>query len=191
MALPMQLQSNQGLAPNQILGGNQRTGGWIDGIRDFFLGQPSRIEQFTNYTPQQQQNFNSAASSGLQSIMNPYAGFEPIKNQYETEFEQKGLPGLAERFSSLGNNQIATSPSFASQTTGAKANLSQGLAALQAQYGLQNRQQGLSELSLGQTPQYQSVNAPGSAGLLGGLLGNSGQGGGLELLIKLLPLLMA
>lgn len=188
MALPMQLQSNQGLSPSQILGQSQS--GFLSGLQDFLLGEPSRIQQFTNYTPEQQQYLNTIASSGLQNLMNPYSGFEPIAQKATSRFQQQTVPGLAERFTSLGAN-APTSPIFASQLGQAGAGLSEGLAALQSQYGMQNRSQALSQLALGLQPQYQSIQSPGSSGLLGGLLQGSGQGGGLQILLKLLPLLLA
>lgn len=119
-------------------------------------GQEGGIRQAENRSPQQLDALSLLLSLGSQGLQNPYAGFEPIKKQYETEFEQQVLPGLAERFASLGSNRIASSPAFATQATGARANLSQGLAGLQSQYGMENQRNALSLLSLGLSPAFEN-----------------------------------
>ncbi len=162
---------------------------WYDSL----AGAPARTEQLQRFNPQQQNALSQLLSQGLQGIQpqNSGAGFEPIAKQARTQFQEQTVPGLAERFTSMGNGALS-SPAFASQLGQAGAGLEQGLAAQQAQYGLQ--QQGLSQnlLGLGLTPQFENIyqqRQPGfleSAGgsalqallmYLSGGLGGGGQSG--------------
>lgn len=136
-------------------------GGGIGAILGSLLGlfgggKEGGVQQAQNRDPQQLEALKLLLGLGSQGLQNPYAGFDPIKKQYESEFEQQSLPGLAERFTSLGNNRISSSPAFASEATGARANLSQGLAALQSQYGMQNQQNALSMLGMGLSPSFEN-----------------------------------
>jgi len=106
-----------------------------------WFGSPERIHELENYEPSQWEAIMQALQTGQNQIQNPYQGFEPIEQQYTNQFNQQVVPGLAERFSSLGSN-ATSSPAFSSQLGQAGAGLSQGLAALKSQYGMQNREQG-------------------------------------------------
>jgi len=131
----------------------------------FFLGQPAGVGQVNRFVPQQQNTLSSLMNMGMQGMQNPYAGFEPIANQARTQFQQQTLPSIMERFQSLGNNAMS-SGALKTELGQAGANLEGGLAALQSQYGMQNRNQMLNMLGLGLTPQLESYATQGQEGLL-------------------------
>jgi hypothetical protein len=147
-----------------------------EGLQNFMVGQPQRIEQVNQFNPQQQSALQSLLGQGMQGMQNPYAGFEPIKQQAINQFNQQTIPSLAERFTSMGNNSM-TSPLFASQMGQAGAGLSQNLAAMQSQYGMQNRNQMMSMLGMGLTPQNQNFQMDAQQGMLQQLLPALGQMG--------------
>lgn len=166
---PMQQQQFQPPMQQQ-----QQPQGWWDwfknlfsnvgeGAKNFAFGQPGGYQQLPNYHPYQQQMFDQTANNGLQLLQNPYQGFEPIAQQATNQFNQQIVPGLAERFTSMGGfgTGALSSPAFASQLGSAGAGLQSMLAAQQAQFGQTNRQQGLSQLQLGlNNPfQYKEVGA--------------------------------
>jgi len=146
-------QSNQN-------GQNGRQANW-------WSGTPGGFEQVSPYTQAQQQLFHETGQQAFQGLQNPTAGFEPIRQRALSEFNQQTVPSLAERFTSMGQNRLS-SPAFASQVGAAGSNLQEGLAALEAQYGLQNRQQLLQQLGLGLHPQYESYLLPPEGGVSGG-----------------------
>jgi hypothetical protein len=74
-------------------------------------------------------------------------GFEPIENQARQDFQQKTIPSIAERFTSLGNGAIS-SPAYQAQQYGAGAQFETGLAALKSQYGMEQNNQLMQLLQL-------------------------------------------
>ena len=139
----------------------------------FFSGNPARVEQLNRYRPGQENILNQLAQSGLQRLQNPYQGFQPIQQQATNFFNQQVVPSLAERFTSMGGmggSNAISSPAFASQLGQAGAGLSENLAALQSQYGMQNQSQALQQLQLGLQPQFENVPVAGQAGAGEGLL---------------------
>ncbi len=144
----------------------------------FFANKTARKgkwEQLQRFTPQQQQYFNQAAQQGMNQIQNPYAGFQPIADQANQNFHQNIIPTLAQRFTSQTNGALS-SPSFTSQLAQASAQLPGQIAALQAQYGLQNQQQGHQLLGLGLTPQFENVYNQGGPTSLSSAFAGIGQG---------------
>jgi hypothetical protein len=148
-------------------------GNFLQGTKEFAVGTPDTVEQYSTVNPQQQAILQLLQQLGIQGLQNPYAGFEPIAQQAQNQFNQQTVPTLAERFSSLGSNNIS-SPAFASQLGQAGAGLSTDLAAMQSGYGQQNIQQLLQMLQLGLQPQSENIFRPGQPGVLQGLLGNAG-----------------
>jgi hypothetical protein len=159
--LGMGMQGMQGMGMPQQ---QQSGGGFWKGLGEFFGGTPSQIHQIQRFNPQQQQALSQLLSMSQQGFKNPYQGFEPIAQQARSQFAQQTVPSLAERFTSLGSNNLASSPAFASQLGAAGAGLNEGLAALQSQYGLQNRQQLLQMLGLGLQPQFDTYQTEGKPG---------------------------
>lgn len=145
------------------------------GFSDFLYGSPARNEQISRYTPQQQSALNQLLSQGVSRLNQPQQQgydwqqqFQPIAQQARTNFNQQTVPGLAERFTSMGSGSGLSSPAFASQLGQAGAGLEGNLAALQAQYGQQGEQlnqsrQGMDQnyllrlLQGGLTPQFDSL----------------------------------
>jgi hypothetical protein len=125
-------------------------------------GSPARMQQVSTFTPQQQQVQNQALQrliGMLQEQQDPYSGFQPIAQQAQNRFNSQIIPSLAERFTSTGSS--LSSPAFASQLGQSGSDLSSNLAALQSQYGLQNRQMFNSELAnllgYGLQPSFESI----------------------------------
>lgn len=101
---------------------------------------------FGSLTPLQQQQVglkgavNQQAMNLLKNSGNQF-NFEPIAQKAKTQFQTQTVPGLAERFTSLGGGQ--RSSAFQGALGQAGANLNEGLASLEQQFGL--KQQGLNQ----------------------------------------------
>lgn len=145
-----------------------------EGLRNFAVGQPQKIEQLQRFTPDQLSVLSMLLGQGMQGLQNPYQGFEPIAQQARSQFQQQTIPSLAERFSSMGSNALS-SPAFATQLGQAGANFETGLAALQSQYGLQNRSQMLDILGMGLQPQFENVQMNAQPGMLQQILPTAGK----------------
>lgn len=127
-------------------------------------GQQSQYQQVPMYNQNQQSALQQLLSQGL-SNYNP----EAIANRARSQFNQQTVPGLAERFTSMGQARTS-SPAFASQLGQAGSGLEEALAALQSQMGMQ-------QLQFGLQPQFDTHYQPR-------------QSGGIEEILKsLLPML--
>lgn len=147
-------------------------------------------------TPQQMQLSNQAgnAAMGLFGRLGSpdTSGFAPIANRAMSRFQTDIVPSLAERFTAMGGHGALASSGFQGTLGRAGADLSEGLAALESEYGSQ--QQGLNNqllsilLSGGMTPQYQNIYTQATPGFKQGIAGSlgSGAGMGLGLLSRLL-----
>ncbi len=132
---------------------------------DFLTGTPQRNEQIQRFNPQQQAGMNQALQQSLSGLQGPLgSGFQPIAQQARSNFSQQTIPGLAERFTSMGSGSLS-SPAFASQLGQAGAGLEEGLAAQQAGFGLQERQFLQNLLGLGLTPQFDTVQHSAKPGM--------------------------
>lgn len=153
-----------------------------------FFNKPAETKQFQKFTPQQQGALNQLLTRGLSGVQNQQPlNFEPIAQQARTQFKTQTIPGIAERFESLGSNR--GSSGLIGSLGAAGAGLEQGLAALQSQYGLQSRnienQQLQSLLGLGLQPQFENVyfaEEPGFLETAGGKIGSS--------ILQFLPILL-
>ena len=137
-------------------------------FRSLFESKPAQLQSVSPYDPRQLQAMQSLRQSGLDILANPSAGFVPIAQQARTRFGQQTIPMLAERF--LGSGQNLASSGLTQQLGQAGSGLEEALAAMQAQYGMQNRAQGLQALGMGLQPQYQFFQTPEQQGLLSQLL---------------------
>jgi len=127
----------------------------------------------------------NVGSSGLQNMNYQFEGapllqqtlanlgsnkfdFEPIANREVQRFQQDIIPTLAERFSAMGSGGSQRSSAFQGALGQAGSDLSQGLAALGSQYGLQQRgqQQDLLRSLLGSQLGLQELNQRGLGSLL-------------------------
>jgi hypothetical protein len=127
---------------------------------------PQPFTQLPTVTPGQAGIKGAAGNQALKTLQGLGGGqfnFEPIAQQARTQFQQQTVPGLAERFTSLGGGAQRSS-AFQGALGQAGAGLEQGLAALQSQYGL--KQQGLQQqllkmlLSTSLSPEFQNVENP-------------------------------
>ncbi len=134
-------------------------------IGSFFAGTPAQLNQINRFNPQQIQTLMQLLSGGMQQYQNPTAAFSPIANQARQNFNQITIPSIAERFTSMGAG-AQSSPAFAQALGSAGAGLESNLAAQQAQYGLQSRDQGLRTLGLGLTDPFLNLQSPQQGGFL-------------------------
>lgn len=148
---------------------------------EMFGGTPQQVHQAPTMAPEQIKVLQFLMQQGQQGLQNlpqmgdPYAGFAPLAQQARTQFMQQIVPSLSERFTGFTGGALS-SPAFASQLGQAGAGLEQNLAALQAQYGLQNRAQMSQEraqqqsqlmqmLGMGLQPQFQNIVTEAQPGL--------------------------
>lgn len=134
--------------------------------QEFVAGQPARAEQLQRFEPDQQKALQQLLQMGMQGLQNPYGGFDPIAQRARSQFNQQTIPTLAERFTSMGGygTGALSSPVFASQLGAAGAGLEEGLAALQSQYGLQNRALSQGLLGYGLQPRTENIFMSGQPG---------------------------
>ncbi len=123
---------------------------WYNGLQNLLGGgsnqQPNfNAQQIQRGNPQQQGGINQLLNQTLQGLQpqNFGSGFQPIAQEARNQFQQQTIPGLAERFTSMGGGQ--KSSAFQGALGSAASGLEQGLAAQQAQFG-QNQQSQLQNL---------------------------------------------
>ncbi len=98
-------------------------------------------------SPEKQKMKDDLIQQTYAASQNPSAGFEPFANQARQQFNTQTVPGLAERFTSLGSGGSQRSSAFSGSIGAAGAGLESQLAYLQGQYGLQNRDSLMSMLT--------------------------------------------
>lgn len=186
-------------------------------FRNMLFGNKDKFKQIPTMTGGQMQGLEGilqqlqqmqgqgGAYSGAQNYLSQILSGDPnamseFEAPYRNEFEQKTVPMLAERFAGLSPMGGGMSSSgFGQAMGGAGAGLQAQLAGLHG--ALKQNAAGqsmgqfnqLANLGIG-TRSFENTYQPGSTGLLGGamqgLAGGGGQGGGMALMMKLLPLLM-
>ncbi len=154
-------------------------GAGIGGLAGLLTGgltkKKSAYEQSPNkYSPTQQKALEQLLQQGQSGLQNPTAGFQPIEDYARSKFQRESLPGLAERFTSLGGSNTANSSDFVGMLGGAQSEFDQGLAALRSQYGQQNQSNALQQLQLGLNPQTEQIYFGRSPGVGNQLLENAG-----------------
>ena len=159
-------------------------------VKEFLMGKegqvlkvPNKMQKNEIYDKDQLDTQKYLLEKGKSNLENPYAGFDPIRQQAVNQFNQKTVPGIAERFTSMGNNSLS-SPSFASQLGESGAGLNSALAAMQAEYGQRNQNTGMQQLQYGLnprhqfSPQYQNFIQDAQSGALGPILQSLMSAGG-------------
>ena len=134
--------------------------GLFRSIGRFLFGRKPRVQQVPRFTSGQESALSRLLSAGM-SDTDPAA----LESRYKNLFERDIVPGLAERFTSMGGGQ--RSSGFEESLRRGGGNLSEQLAGLRMQSGMQ-------KLGYGLQPRFDNVMTPGSPGLLGGLGGGLG-----------------
>jgi hypothetical protein len=156
-----QLLSQRNYGPQQ-----QQSPDFWGGLKNYLVGTEGRYDQVSNLHPHQQYAQDQTLASGLNALQNPYAGFDPIAQETMRQFHSEYIPGLLEQFTAGYNNSDRGTSALSGALGAAGSGLQSMLAAQRAQYGLQNRQQSLSEINRGLQPQFENVYRPGQEGLL-------------------------
>lgn len=132
MAIPNQMQQNQ-MPPTMSQGGKY----------NFFTGTTAKQTQIPKFNQQQQQGLSQSIQKLMAGLQNPGAGFEPFAQKARTQFNTQTVPGILERFESMGSNR--GSSGLAGQLGASSSGLEESLAALGGQYE-QGQQQLLNQL---------------------------------------------
>lgn len=160
-ALPYLLQAAPYLgaaAGGAALGGLASRGN----VGETLFGKEGRTKTFQRFTPEQQQLQNQAISNLMKGLQpGGQLDFAPIAQRARSQFSQQGIPTIAERFSSLGQNALS-SPALYSQLGGAAANLEEALAAQQGAFQQRNM---MGLLGLAGQPSFESAYMPRQRGL--------------------------
>ena len=123
-----------------------------DGLGSFLGGRKSKTEQMPLYNQQQNTYLDQLMNQGMQN-----ADFGAIEDRYKKQFSEDTIPGLAERFTSMGGGQ--RSSGFQSAIGRAGSDLNSQLAALRSQYGMQ-------QLNMGMRPRFENAMHPAQPGFL-------------------------
>lgn len=143
----------------------------------FFMGSPSRFERIQKYDPQRNQAFNQILQQAL-SGLSQSPDFAPVEQRELQRFQQDTVPGLAERFTSMGGQG---SSGFAESLARGGSQLGTDLGALRSNYQLGQQQNLMQLLGMGLTPQEEIGYFAGQPGAAQGLAGGIGQGLGYAL----------
>lgn len=155
------------------------------------FGSPEQSGQLSRFSQGNQGQFDQLISQLLGQLGGNEFSFGPIEDQARMGFEQKTIPSIAERFTSLGAGG-GRSSGFNQAVAAAGGDLETNLASQRQQFGLQR--QGLMQnlLGLGQQEPFHQPRTPGFLenagvagiqGLSGGLssfLGGRGVASGLR-----------
>jgi len=156
-----------------------------------FWNTSPQLKQISTISPEQQ-NLVGQSGQGALNLLKQLQGqqfnFDPIANQAQSQYQREIVPSIAERFTSMGSG-TQNSSAFSQALSSAGTGLQNSLAALRAQYGLQER--GLNQdllrqlLGVGLTPTFQNYYQPGETGwgtqLLSTLGSATGQAAGMFL----------
>jgi len=150
--------------------------GFLNSLKQMMIGQPEQTRQFPRFNQGQEGVLDQFLQQGSQN-----ADFGNIEKQARQQFSQQTVPGLAERFTSMGAGSQGSS-AFQGALGQAGAGLETGLGALRSQFGMQQAKMGLQ-------PRFDSTFSEATPGYLQkNLEGLFEQGP--EMILKLLPLLM-
>lgn len=134
-------------------GGLGGLGGLLGGSksgRGFLMGDPGGQQQFPRFTPEQQSTMSELLQQGKQNT-----DFSGIENLARKNFTEQTIPGLAERFTSMGGGQHSSA--FQGALGGAGSDLEAQLAALKPRFGMQ-------QLGMGLQPSFESAYKPATPG---------------------------
>lgn len=144
----------------------------------FFKSAPGQFSQQNLFDPQQMSAIRQIIQMALSGLQNPSQGFEPFAQSARQNFQENTLPGIFERFTSLGKGAQSTG-AFQGMLARGASDLESGLAQGASQFGQQ--QQGLLQnlLGMGLRPTFENVYQPrqasGFESLLSPLIGVAGK----------------
>jgi len=161
----------------------------MSALSRFFLGSPGGIEQVPTVNPQQQQfleqllgQLGGPLGMGIGNLTDILSGrpeaFASFEKPARQAFEQKTIPGIAERFSGVGGQQ---SSAFGQQLGQAASDLETNLSAQRSGLQSQALQQLMGLLGQGMQPQFQNYQQEAQPGFLQNLLSAIGSFGGTAL----------
>lgn len=169
----------------------------MPGIWDSIFGSQSQMKQMPTMNPQQMQ-FLQQMLSGLQGGESNIPGMEYLQSLFSNDpnafnefqapamrqFNEQIMPGIAERFSSMGAGG-RNSSAFNNAGAMAGSRLSENLSAQRAglRSGAMNQLQGFGQM--GMRSPFENVYMQGQPGLMQGIAGGAGQGIGQLGLLKL------
>jgi len=108
----------------------------------FFKGDKGGTFSYSDRFPQAMQMMQEAGTfglEGLKKLLGEQFNFAPIAAQARKNFSQTTIPSIAERFASLGTGGSQRSSAFPQLLSQAGSDLDSQLAAMQEQFGLQER----------------------------------------------------
>jgi len=174
--------------------------GQVGSTGGFWSSDKGGPVQMAQYNPAQMGQMGEASKMGweqLKALLSQPQGqpfnFQPVADLARRNFAQTTVPSIAERFASLGTGGSQRSSAFPQALSQAGGDLDAQLAAMQEQFGLQERGMGMQErgmnagiysnlMGMGQRPMYENMLRPGSeAGimtLLKSLMANGAQAAG-------------
>lgn len=143
-----------GLEMGLLNAGGASLGGLASGMfgGGGLFGKKEQFKQVPTYSPQQMQALNWLTQQGMQNT-----NFDAIESQARRGFQENTLPMLAERFTSMGGQGALGSSGFARTLGMAGTGLESDLAAMRANYGMQ-------QLGMGLRPQFENVYQPRKPG---------------------------
>lgn len=173
---------------------SKEKGSSMPGFFDTLFGQQQQFQQVPSLGGEQQTLVNNLIQQlggqlggqmggqiggQMGGQMGGAGGFAPIAQQAREQFEQRGIPGIAERFASMDGQG---SSAFANILGESRAGLETGLAAQQAQFGQAQRGQDISALlNLLKVGRPETASFEPTTGLAGPILGTAGTIGGAAL----------
>ena len=126
--------------------------------------KPAEQKQIPRFTPQQSEAQNALLMQALAGLQDPTKGFAPIEQQARSQFSQRTIPGIAERFAAADAQR---SSGFQQALGQAGAGLEENLASSRAQYGQNQLSQLLNMLNLGLQPQFDTGITPAGKNAFG------------------------
>jgi hypothetical protein len=144
-------------------------------LGSFLFGKKEKMQRHSTMSPDQIGASTSFLKQAQEGMQNPYAGFDPIEQQARSNYQQS-IPSLMERFTSLSPTSQRSS-GFQSALGRAGTGLEESLAAMKANYGLQNRGQMMNLGQMGMQPRFENMFRPATGGLFGQLAGPLAQAG--------------
>jgi hypothetical protein len=173
---------------NQVMG--QQTAqqpGFGTQVWESLFGSPQRVQQAQQYTPEAQQMMSRMMNTGFEGLKQ--FDFGPIRDKAIRQYQQQIVPGLSERFTSMGGRR---SSGFQQALGASGSDLMSNLAALEENYNLQRQPMFQQLIGMGLRPQWENLVNPATSGLipdlLKGLFSTGGQmagAGGTAIIEKL------